>query len=278
MRPREDNMTRFAVRLFAVAAGVIFLLAPSVQAGEDPRQQWYDQWREIEQAGDYKQLFDTILHPKSREDFGYGLDFLRDRIVRDGVSVDGYFTAYSQMLWDAGVKETSGGMAGASLLLLMTDRVRCADNTAGQTQFIHTVDALKAPLKFYRVATDKELNAMFELAFLVEERAKNRPGNRRLCASGIKAMSETLRLMKERGIQGKEVKDKTRLGRTIELPDMPDVKIEFITDEEWQRKREDIRGQFVRFILGKPKNGKSPKGDAKAGQPVLNEQPKSDRP
>jgi hypothetical protein len=82
----------------------------------------------------------------------------------------------------------------------------------------------------------------------MEEKHSNRPPDTWLCSGGLSFMRRFSEKHKGNpNPPAREIQDPTRPGRTILLDD-PDIKPEFITDDEWHVRRKQLVAKFVEQV------------------------------
>lgn len=197
--------------------------------------------KQLEKDGKRQELFVAALSPKTQDEFVAALDFMKSRIV-DGAYDPGYFTTYAQLLWHAEIKDTAATMAVAALLILYTDRARCADPT-GKTRIYNTFQALKPMFEYTRSAELKTHLQILDTASMLENRLDRRPPNRSLCYTGIEATGKAVQMIDD-GLVMAEKDDKGN----IMIPDIPSIEVRYIPEREWHEKRLDIRSHFSDYF------------------------------
>lgn len=236
-------MAFFSNRFFLTL--VLAAVCGTAHAAPTPtKEERFAAWSAYEQANKTQDLFATLLNPASRDDFAWGMDFLKDRVLKGAVH-PGYYTTYSQMLWASDIKDTAAAMASAAVLILKTDKARCGDPTAGDTRIANTLSALREPLLSMRALPESGQTNLLGIALNLEDRIKGRPANYSLCQSGMSAMQQKMEQIEDGSLKAE------RLGNTVIVPDSARIKLEIKNDRAWEKERADIRAGFPAFILGK---------------------------
>lgn len=235
----------FAMRILNVnffSAVLFFSVLLSFSGVHAQDKTFTERLKDLEKQGRRQELFTTSLNPKGQDEFVQSLDFYKERIL-GGVTDTGYHASYSQLLWHAGIKDTSAMMASSALLILYVDKARCADKTAGETRIHNTFEALRAPLEFLRSSKFDDKNKILKVAFGIESQIRNRRPNRSLCYSGMESTKQAIELIEA----GKVPAQKGANGRVL-IPNIPSIKVEYIPDSEWLSRRNKIRDGFSSYF------------------------------
>ena len=197
----------------------------------------------FEKKGNDKGLFKALVSGQNQSDFIDALDFLKEKIVDQKTHNSDFYAVYSMLLERAGVKDTAASMAAATMLILYTDRARCADETAGQMKITKRFSMLRESLEYLSRAKGREKNEIIEIAMNMEERIDARPPNRNLCYTGIKATQDALKYAKSKGIKLEKSGEDSFV-----IPDFDHVKVEYVSKKEWHEKRAEIRRKFPSYF------------------------------
>lgn len=199
---------------------------------------------ELDKKEDKLDLFKALMQTEDQAHFIHALDFLKKRIFDDKVYDSDYHAVYAKLLWKAGVKDSAASMAAANLLILYSDRLRCADETAGYTKITKRFTMFKDMLEYLRdLSLDDKLDVI-EVAEDVEERIDNRPPNRNMCYTGAVATAQALKYAKEHDIELKKSGPDSFV-----IPDYGHVKVKYVDDHEWHKRRETMRAEFPKYFM-----------------------------
>jgi hypothetical protein len=199
---------------------------------------------ELDKKDDKIELYKALMQTESRSDNIHALDFLQKRIFTDKVYDSDYHAVYAKLLWEQGIKDSAAAMAAANLLILYNDRLRCADDTAGYTKITKRFTMFKDMLEYLRDQTLDDKLEIIEVALDVEERIDNRPPNRNMCYTGVKATAEALKYAQENDLD----LEKTGPDSYV-IPEYKQITVEYVDDHEWHKRREEMRAEFPKYFM-----------------------------
>lgn len=229
------------MRVFVIAIFVLILSTNNVVA-----QDFMQKLKQLDNAGQREELFKALYNAKNQDDFGVALDFLKDKLWEQRTTDTDFHSVYAMLLWRAGIKDTSAGMAGAALLILQADQARCADKTAGHVRFTNRLTMFQDMLKYVADAPKDEQDLISNIALNMEKRISDRKPNRSLCYSGIKATQEALKYVEE---QDMELEQSGK--NSYVIPEFDHVNVAFVSDQEWHKERARIRSEFHKRFAAK---------------------------
>jgi hypothetical protein len=193
---------------------------------------------------DWNELIMRVNQPRTAEEFRIGLNWLREKSV-SGLGGLRIHYSYAFGLFRAGVKETSTFAYLLGLLTGRIDAVRCKDPTAPGDKLYGWEQNLAPIFQQFLSLDPGQRNQLIHLAVATEERFSSRPPDAWLCSGGLAFMNKFAEKHKNNpNPPAREIQDPTRPGRTILLED-PEIKPEFVTDEEWQARRRQIIAKFI---------------------------------
>ncbi len=249
---------------FAVLAFLCLLAGTPARAelNDADRTHFNDEISRLEQQADRAPFFKRVMEPRSSDELIYAMDYLQARILGRAQSKDfryvsplgiatepTYHVAYSTLLWSIGIKDSSMAMAAAAMLIAETDRARCADKTAGQDFLRHLAQSVWLPLEQLQGLAPEAREPIISVALMSERAISERLPNRAICLDGMGAMQQALKLQEQGRIT--VITAKSKEGNTHTFTDSADIKVEYVSGDEWNRERERIRGEFLRRMLGK---------------------------
>jgi hypothetical protein len=196
---------------------------------------------------DLNELIMRVNQPKNADEFRQALDWLRAKTLTGfGGSRISYSYAFSLFRTKvADGRDTAAFAYLVGMLLGRVDAARCADPSAPGDKLGRWEQNL-APIQqhFTSLPLDQR-KKLVSMAVMTEEKFKNRSPDEWLCNGGLSFMHKFAEKHKDNPTPpAREIQDETRTGRTVLLDD-PDIKPEFISNEEWITKREKIVAMFV---------------------------------
>ncbi len=184
----------------------------------------------------FEKLFNDLkLITTSKKIIPY-LDWLKKRTFENNKTFR-YSTLYSLYLAKINKKDYSKAMMLAAKLRLKIDFSRCKNQNNSLKKYIEWQKIEKIILKDY-----KKKNNGLELAILLENRHKNRPGDPWLCSSidWVKAMKQYDKLEK------KEINNSNYIGKSIAIKPTQEILLKptFVSNQTWLKNRKNILEQF----------------------------------
>lgn len=153
--------------------------------------------------------------------------------------------------YDGEFSGTAIATANAAMLILFTDKARCADRSAGENQIHATAQRLKKPLKAFAELSDEEQKESVSLSLLMEESIVSRSVNRPLCRTGTKALRKTLEWTAKNNIEPTTAPNPSGIGTITTYPNSPNVKVDSIGDSKWHELRKMMRSRYHDYLLDK---------------------------
>lgn len=230
-----------------IALILLALITSSVYANEESYVAELDR---LAAKRDLNDLVERVNQPRNIEEARQGLTWLRAKSLSGfgGVRI---FYSYAYGLFRANVKDTATFSYLIGTLVGRVDAARCGDPTAPTDKLMRWEQGLTPISKNFISLSQSERKQLINMAVTAEERLKDRPVDSWLCNGGLSFMRKYAEKHKnDPNPPAREIQDETRIGRTILLDD-PDIKPEFIADEEWKAKRKQI---IVRFLEQMPLN------------------------
>ena len=193
---------------------------------------------------DLNELIMRVNQPRNPEELRLGLEWLRDKSI-SGFGGSRIHYSYAFGLFGAGVRDTS---AFAHLLALLTGRVdaaRCKDSSALGDKLQGWDHNLAQIFNHFLSLGPAQRKEQISLAVAIEEKHGSRAPDTWLCSGGLSYMVRFFEKHKNNpNPPAHEIQDPSRLGRTIIVED-PDIKPEFVADEEWNTRRKQLVAKFV---------------------------------
>ena len=193
---------------------------------------------------DLNELIMRVNKPRNAEELQLGLAWLRDRSLA-GFGGSRIHYSYAYGLFGAGVRDTA---AFAYILGLLTGRIdaaRCKDPSAPGDKLQRWDQNLAPILAHFLSFGPDQRRELISLAIAIEEKHNARAPDTWLCSGGLSFM---LRFSEKHrnnpNPPSREIQDPSRPGRTILLDD-PDIKPEFVADEEWHLRRKQLVAKFT---------------------------------
>lgn len=193
---------------------------------------------------DLNELIMRVNQPRNPEELRLGLGWLRDKSI-SGFGGSRIHYSYAFGLFGAGVRDTA---TFAYLLALLTGRIdaaRCKDPSAPGDKLQRWDQNLAPIFKHYLSLRHDQRKEQISLAVAIEEKHSSRVPDTWLCSGGLSFMLRFSEKHKNNpNPPAREIQDPSRPGRTILVED-PDIKPEFVTDEEWHTRRKQLVAKFV---------------------------------
>jgi hypothetical protein len=199
---------------------------------------------ELDKKADKLDLYKALMKAETANDNIHALDFLQKRIIINKVADPDFHAVYAKLLWKKGVKDSAAAMAAANLLILYNDRLRCVDDSAGYTKIAKRFTMFKDMLEYLRDQNFEDKMEIINVALDVEERIDNRPPNRNMCYTGVKATTEALKYAKENDLK----LEKTGPDSYV-IPDYKHIEMQYVDDHEWHKRREQMRYEFPKYFM-----------------------------
>jgi hypothetical protein len=149
-------------------------------------------------------------------------------------------------------KMTALAMVYYSNLLLMTDAARCDDKGVG-TSLMYSLSKELAPVKEATkpLSPDKKMTAM-NIALFLEDKNRGRRKHPVICHSGAGYMARALQSKNTQTTEAiaKEGNYRGHLpgSKVVTIKGGDDVDVFFVSDEEWHKRRDEIRDMFSKLL------------------------------
>lgn len=222
-----------------------------------------DRWDELRKSDEYEQqskLVNEILFLNDQPKVFASLNWLRD-IVRNGEETD-YIYPYMYAIQlhrakylstnNTQARVTARAMSYYSKLLLMTDAARCDDNGVGVNRFYNLSKTLSKVNKETDDMPDFIKERAMDIALFLEDKYKHRSKQSSICQTGAGFMARAMQSENTKQVES-VAKEGNKYGYTPDskmiavLPD-EEIEINYISDEEWHKKRKQIREKFDKSL------------------------------
>jgi hypothetical protein len=219
----------------------LIVLAVAASANADP---YTIELERLAAKSDLNELIMRVNQPRNAEEFRLGLAWLRDKSL-SGFGGSRIHYSYALGLFRAEIKDTATFAYLLALLTGRVDAVRCADPSAPGDKLPRWEQNLAPIFQHFLSLELGQRKQLISLAVAVEEQSSGRAPDTWLCSGGLSFMLKFAEKHKNNpSPPTREIQDPTRPGRTILLDD-PDIRPEFVTDEEWQVRRRQVIAKFV---------------------------------
>lgn len=195
------------------------------------------------------ELIQRVNQPRDAEEMRVGLDWLKARSV-SGFGGSRITFSYAGNLFRVGITDTASLALLFGLLTSRVDAARCADPSAPADKLQRWDQALGPLLQHFRSLSAGQQRELVLIAISMEDRFSARQPDVWMCSGGLAFMNK---FFQKHGNNpnppAREVQDPTRIGRTIILED-PDIKPDFVPDEQWKLSRQRIIANFAQQMVG----------------------------
>lgn len=220
---------------------LLFLFALTVRAEDGAFTAELDK---LSAQDDLGALIKRVNEPRTTEEMKQGLAWLRARTM-SGIGGSRMFYSYAGNLYKVGIKETAGFAYLVGLLFGRVDAARCADPSAPGDKLVRWDRNLQPIFQYFVALPLEERKKWVSMAITMEAGIGNRAPDPWLCTGGLSYMRKFMEKHKDDAQPpAREIQDDTRVGRTILLDD-PDIKPEYVADDEWKARRQQIVARFV---------------------------------
>ena len=193
---------------------------------------------------DLNELIMRVNQPRNPEELRLSLAWLRDKSIA-GFGGSRIHYSYAYGLFGAGVRDTAAFAYVLGLLTGRIDAARCKDPSAPGDKLQRWDQNLATIFKHFLSLGPDQRKEQIALAVAIEDKHSNRPPDSWLCSGGLSFMLKFSEKHKNNpNPPTREIQDPSRPGRTILMED-PDIKPEFVADEEWQPRRKQLVAKFV---------------------------------
>jgi hypothetical protein len=135
------------------------------------------------------------------------------------------------------------------LLVGRVDAARCKDPTAPGDKLQRWESGLAPIYKHFLSLAPEKRTELVSLALAIEQKQSNRAPDTWLCSGGVSFMLRYAEKHKgEPNPSMRQVPAASEAARTTIVLDDPDIKPEFVSNEEWQVKRAQVIGSFLAQI------------------------------
>lgn len=193
-------------------------------------------------------LIQRVNQPRDAEEMRVGLDWLKAKSI-SGFGGSRITFSYAGNLFRVGIKDTASLALLFGLLTSRIDAARCADPSASADKLQRWDQALSPLFEHFRSLPTGQQRELVSLAIDMEDKFSARVPDVWICSGGLAFMNKFFAKHKNNpNPPAREILDPTRIGRTIMLDD-PDIKPDFVPDEQWKLGRERIIANFAQQMV-----------------------------
>lgn len=202
---------------------------------------------ELEQLAaktDLNELVDRVNQPRNFEELRVGLDWLRAKSI-SGFGGARITYSYALNLFRAGVKDTATLAYLFGLLTSRIDAARCADPSAPVNKLHYWEQTLSPIFLHFRSLPGHQQRDLVSRAMDMEHGLRTRAADAWMCSGGLSFMQKFSEKHKDNpNPPTREIQDPTGKRRTVVMDD-PDIKPDFVPDEQWTTRRNEIIVKFL---------------------------------
>lgn len=183
-----------------------------------------------------------------------GLDWGKARTLEGGGIIAP--VTYASLLWHAAdlnpdyeyLRQTSGLMALYAFLLAMSDGPRCADKTAPEHHSMTIMQQYAKQWQYIAKLPPDKRTVIVDTALAMERKlAPKRTEDRYLCRFGMQEHIDISRKYGDAAYEHVPTRP-GEVGKQMALRFDPDYRPKFTPKEQWEPRRQELRGQFPELI------------------------------